>query len=60
MSDEDFRAKQERAQRYRRYGLEAARLAMEAPPELKVHYLKLAQHWAKLSESVEEEMKRAE
>ena len=50
---------QERAQRYRRYGLEAARLAMEAPPALKAHYLKLAQHWAKLGESVEEEMKRA-
>jgi hypothetical protein len=32
---------------------------MEAPPELKGQYLRLAQHWAKLSESLEEEMKGA-
>jgi hypothetical protein len=58
LSDDDFRALQERAQRYRRYGLEAARLAMDAPPELKAPYLRLAQHWAKLAESLEREMKR--
>ena len=58
LSDDEYRALEERAQRYLRYALDAARQATEASPELKVHFLALARHWTSLAESVEDQAKR--
>jgi hypothetical protein len=56
--DEDYRALEERAQRYRQYALDVAQHAMTASPELSQDLLTLAQQWRRLAELVEEQMNR--
>jgi hypothetical protein len=59
LPDDEYSAPEQRAQRYRQYALDTARQAMEASsPGVRTHLLALAQHWSKLSESVEEQMER--
>ncbi len=58
LSDDDYLALGERAQRYRQYAQDAAQQAMTARPELSQNFLALAHQWRRLAELVEERMKR--
>ena len=56
MSDEDYLALGERAQRYRQYAQDVAQQALTVSPELCQHFLVLAHQWKRLAEMVEEQM----
>jgi hypothetical protein len=56
--DDQYRALEQRAQRYRSYALNATRMAAEASPSIGAHYLALAEHWNRLAESVERQSER--
>jgi hypothetical protein len=49
----------ERAKRCRLFAHEASALALTAGPTMRRAYLDIAQHWEKLAQEIEAEMRRA-
>lgn len=58
LPDDKNGALEQWAQSYRQYSMDALRGAANLDPEMQAHYPVLAQHWRKLAEAFEEEIKR--